>query len=113
MIISERFEQFLGIKRISQRDFSEIPGFPAYSLSKIITGRTQIPKIDLIIALMQYFPELNLRWLLIGEGEMFQAPIEETNSELVIRNEKLQIENSKLRNDLILAKDKIIELLEK
>ncbi len=106
MTISERFEQFLGIKRISQKKFSEITGFPTYSLSKIITGRTNIPKIDFIIALMEHFPELNLRWLLLGEGEMFTNKTFHLSNEFKNELDNLRIENSKL-------KDKIIELLEK
>ena len=106
MVFNERFEQFLGMKRISQKDFAKRTGFPTYSLSKIITGTTKTPKIDLIIVLMQYFPELNLRWLLLEEGEMFidKTPISST----VFKNEldNLRKENSKL-------KDKIIALLEK
>jgi hypothetical protein len=49
---------------------------------------------------------------LTGIGEMFINE-NSTSEEILDELDDLQVEISKLRNDLILAKDKIIELLEK
>jgi len=56
----------------------------------------------LVVEIARLFPDVNLRWFLLEEGEMFVN--EDSASEQII--DELQKENSKL-------KDKIIELLEK
>jgi hypothetical protein len=58
----------------------------------------------LIAQIAHLFPEVNLRWLLIAEGEMF---IDNQNGE------NLLFENSRLKDELLDSKNKVIELLEK
>lgn len=110
--VSDRFLYFLRKKELSQTDFETITGFSQNNLSRFIRGTVKSPKIELITALLNYFPELNLRWLLLGEGEMFHIVTTETNHILTTKNEQLQTELSKLRNELILNQEKIIQLLE-
>lgn len=110
--VSDRFLFFLREKGLSQTNFETITGFPQHNLSRFIRGTVKSPKIELITALLSHFPELNLRWLLLGEGEMFHIITEETNHSLTIKNEQLQTELSKIRNELILNQEKIIKLLE-
>jgi hypothetical protein len=50
------------------------------------------------------FLDVNLRWLLIAEGDMF---IDNQNGENLI------LKNSRLKDELLDSKNKIIELLEK
>lgn len=108
MTISDRFTLFLREKGISQKEFSEKTGYLRQSLSKFITGTTKLPKIDLIIGLMIHYPELNIRWLLLGEGEMrVSHEILPSTDEI----EKLKQMNVELREELLDAKDEIIQLL--
>ena len=111
--VSDRFLYFLREKQLSQTDFGNTTGFPQYNLSRFIAGKVKSPKIELITALVQYFPELNLRWLLIGEGEMFHAANDATILQLSEQVEKLLLENEGLKGELMEAKDRIIELLDK
>lgn len=109
--ISDRFLHFLREKKISQIEFTQLTGIPQPTLSRFITGKVKSPKAELIIALANNFPELNLRWLLIGEDEMFisnnEMSIQQLSDKLAL-NEK---ENEHLKMELMKAKDKIIELL--
>jgi transcriptional regulator with XRE-family HTH domain len=105
MSIGERFALVLKKKKVTQKSFAEKVGVTEQSITKLVKGQTQSPKADLIAQLTVMFPDLNLRWLLIGEGEMLKEGMsiaDETQEAL----EQLQKENSQL-------KDKIIELLEK
>jgi transcriptional regulator with XRE-family HTH domain len=105
MSIGERFALVLKEKKVTQKSFAEKVGVTEQSITKLVKGQTQSPKADLIAQLTVMFPDLNLRWLLIGEGEMLKEGMsiaDETQEAL----EQLQKENSQL-------KDKIIELLEK
>jgi transcriptional regulator with XRE-family HTH domain len=104
MSIGERFALVLKEKKVTQKSFAEKVGVTEQSITKLVKGQTQSPKADLIAQLTVMFPDVNLRWLLIGEGEMLKKGMsiaDETQEAL----EQLQKENSQL-------KDKIIELLE-
>ena len=104
MTIGERFALVLKEKGVTQKSFSERTGYSEQSISKLMKGQTQSPKADLIAKIAVLFPDLNLRWLLIDEGEML---VDNENSE------KLRLENSRLKDELLDSKNKIIELLEK
>jgi len=106
--IHERFKKFLQYKGLSQSEFSQITGYGEKSLSNFLTGRVKYPKIDLIDALIRSFPELNLVWLFTEEGEMFI-----NSDDFNLNTKKLKSENMELRNELIKAQKKIIELLDK
>lgn len=68
--INQRFEKFLTTQRISQKLFSEITGINTGTVSDIFKGKTPLPKADFFQAFLMYFPEVNIKWLLIGEGDM-------------------------------------------
>jgi|AntRauTorckE5430_2_1112549.scaffolds.fasta_scaffold03327_5 transcriptional regulator with XRE-family HTH domain len=102
MTIGERLAILLKDKGISQKAFSKKIDYREQSISNLITGITKSPRADLVMEVARLFPDVNLRWLLLEEGEMFVN--EDSASEQII--DELQKENSKL-------KDKIIELLEK
>lgn len=110
MDINDRFLLFLREKRISQKEFCEKTGYLRQSLSKFITGTTKLPKIDWVIGLLEQYPELNMRWLLLGEGEMWlDTPISKVEDSEQIK--ALKNENRMLQTALLDAKDEIINLL--
>ena len=71
--IKDRLENFLNSKELTQAEFSRITGYHPKNISGFLTGTVKMPKIDLMVALATHFPELNLRWLLLGEGEMINS----------------------------------------
>lgn len=71
--IKDRLETFLIFKQLTQAEFSRITGYHPKNISGFLTGTVKMPKIDLMVALATHFSELNLRWLLLGEGEMINA----------------------------------------
>jgi len=54
---------------MNQQEFSRATGIAPASLSSIFTGRTS-PTLKHAEALHQHFPDLNMSWLLFGDGEM-------------------------------------------
>jgi transcriptional regulator with XRE-family HTH domain len=112
MTIGERLAILLKNKGISQKAFSKKIDYREQSISNLITGITKSPRADLVTELARLFPDVNLRWLLLEEGEMLKEGMSIADETQQILDD-LQIENSKLRNDLLLAQGKIIELLEK
>lgn len=66
---------------MSQQDFANRLGISAASLSSIFTGRTN-PTNNHVMAIHHAFPEINVNWLLFGEGDMIASKVpEETNDE--------------------------------
>jgi transcriptional regulator with XRE-family HTH domain len=104
MTIGERFALILKKKGVTQKSFSERTKYSEQAISKVIKGQTQSPKADLIAEIAVLLPDVNLRWLLLGEGEMF---FNHSN------NDNLILENSRLKDELLDSKNKVIELLEK
>lgn len=54
---------------MSQQDFANKLGISPASLSSIFTGRTN-PTNNHVQAIHRAFPEINVNWLLFGEGDM-------------------------------------------
>jgi transcriptional regulator with XRE-family HTH domain len=71
--LRERLNQFLLEKNLSQSEFARQTGYHQKNISGFLTGTVKMPKVDLMVALATHFPELNLRWLLLGEGEMINS----------------------------------------
>lgn len=64
-----------------QADFAEIMGWSPQYLNKLTKGEGGIG-IRPIIALLEKFPELNARWLLLGEGAMITSAADEVRKRL-------------------------------
>ncbi len=55
---------------MNQQTFAQMTGIGAASLSSIFNGRTE-PTLRHVEAIRKKFPNINLQWLLSGEGGMF------------------------------------------
>ena len=65
-----------------QAEFAEIMGWSPQYLNRLTKGESGIG-IRPIIALLQKFPELNARWLLLGEGAMITSGVDEVKKRLM------------------------------
>ena len=69
--ISIRLKKFIDFRNLSGKEIEDLTGYSAHNIWQFTSGRTSNPRIDLIKAFADHFPELNLHWLFTGEGEMF------------------------------------------
>lgn len=102
MTIGERFVMVLKKKGVTQKSFAQQTKYSEQAITKLIKGQTKSPKADLIAQIGVLFPDLNLRWLLLEEDEMFAD-----------KAQILHRENNILKSDLLNAQNKIIKLLER
>ena len=65
----ERIKQLLEKKKLTATQFSEEIGVQRSSLSHVLSGRNK-PSLDFMLKVKERYPELNLNWLLLGEGNM-------------------------------------------
>lgn len=92
MTVKERIKKFVGFKRISIREFERLSNLN-YGYVNAIRISIQPDKIN-NIALA--FPELNITWLITGEGEMIKP--------------KTLIDNAQNDNRIIELNNKIDQL---
>ena len=65
----ERISQIMQSQNMTQRDFAAALGISPSSLSSIFNGHTS-PTNYTVQAIHRRFPQINITWLMFGEGEM-------------------------------------------
>lgn len=81
MGISERLNQFIEYKtKGSQVAFAELMGWQPQYLNKLLRGGSF--GFNPIVSLLRKFPELDARWLILGDGDM----IMKEHAECMIKN---------------------------
>lgn len=85
MTINQRVAHFFRVKKITQTEFSDKTGYSRGNIVNIIQGKTAVPKIDLVQAFLIYYPEINIRWLLLGEEPMILEENYQTTEKLYIQ----------------------------
>jgi transcriptional regulator with XRE-family HTH domain len=67
--MKDRIVKFLIFEKISPSEFADKIGVQRSSMSHILNGRN-FPSASFLQKMLQAFPQLNPRWLMIGDGEM-------------------------------------------
>lgn len=65
-----RLKQFLAAENVTQAQFAATIGIGKANISHVLSGRNK-PGYDFIRAIMVGYPHLNINWLLIGSGKMY------------------------------------------
>ena len=100
--VIQNFKKYLDIKKIKQIEFCRATGYSRASLSMFMTGRTALPRLDFIEALVRFDPTLNIRWLLLNEGSMFL-------DDKVVVYQKVKVPQSE--SELVESMRKMMEVL--
>ncbi|MCF6170378.1 MAG: helix-turn-helix domain-containing protein [Bacteroidales bacterium] len=76
-----RIKQLLEKKKLTAAQFAGEVGVQRSAVSHLLSGRNK-PSLDFILKIKNRFPEVNLDWLLLGDGKMIEkAPPQETGVE--------------------------------
>ncbi|MCR4995584.1 MAG: helix-turn-helix domain-containing protein [Bacteroidales bacterium] len=67
--MKDRIRMIQEREQMTQRDFAAALGISPSSLSSLYNGHTS-PTNNHVLAIHRRFPEVNVNWLLFGEGEM-------------------------------------------
>ena len=86
--MKERLQTILSLENISAAQLASLLGIQRSTLSNLMSGRNK-PSYDLILAILTKLPNLNLDWLLKGEGQPYR------NSGLNLRGMRLNNTNIK------------------
>lgn len=80
--MKERIRSVMEYAGMTQQEFALRLGISPATLSSIFTGRTN-PSQKQVLAIHEAFPEINISWLMFGEGEMIVAKRVAENAEAV------------------------------
>ncbi|MEO1257990.1 MAG: hypothetical protein AAFZ15_04305 [Bacteroidota bacterium] len=112
MTVNERLVEVLHDKKISALKFSEVAKLKARNLHNVTSGKTEFPRIDIIQAVARLFPDVNLRWLLIGEGEMYLSGGQLSTVKEISSHEKTKMLNALGKKELeLMDKNEQLEYL--
>jgi transcriptional regulator with XRE-family HTH domain len=67
--MKDRIRQLMESQHMTQQVFAQTLGISSASLSSIFTGRTN-PTLKHVEAIKHRFPDINLSWLMFGDGPM-------------------------------------------
>lgn len=99
--MKERIKLIMDSAGLTQQEFAVKLGISPASLSSIFTGRTN-PTNNHVMAIHRAFPQINVNWLLFGEGEMsmgntdFSAAEEEGKSDALSAQHEEQTEGTSI-----------------
>lgn len=68
--MKDRIRRIMIQERLNQKEFAATTGISPATLSSIFNGRTS-PTLNHAEALHRRFPNLNMSWLMFGEGDMY------------------------------------------
>jgi len=68
-----RLEQLLGHYGISASAFADRIGVQRSGVSHLLSGRNK-PSLDFILKITEAFPEVDIYWIIKGNGSMFGKP---------------------------------------
>lgn len=78
--MNERIKKIMESKKFTSTQFSDEIGIQRSSLSHILSGRNK-PSLDFMLKVKARFPEINLDWLLLGNGIMVEENLPEIKIE--------------------------------
>ena len=70
-LVNKRVAEIFWEKKVRQIDFCKWTGFNDKNLSNLLTGKVKNTSPDFFVSFARFFPDVNLRWLFLGEGERY------------------------------------------
>ena len=95
--MKERIRAIMESKGMTQQEFSQFLEMSPASLSSIFTGRTN-PTLNVVESIKKKFDNINLDWLMFGNGSMFVTDENPDNSDSETTDSGYDIENVSTQN---------------
>ncbi|WMX17065.1 MULTISPECIES: helix-turn-helix domain-containing protein [unclassified Aureispira] len=103
MSINQRFKEIVSALEINASQLAKKLDVTRPTITRIINGVNE-PSAKILAPLLKAYPQLDIKWLLIGEGEMFLKPqveVNEVDKDYLDRlADSLERENTMLRKEV-------------
>lgn len=97
MTVNQRIEELIKHLEMNPNSFSKSIGLSGNStISRIIKGQTT-PSYDTLHAICKTYEWINIRWLMIGEGEMVKSNEEQINENVEDLIEKIEYQKGLIK----------------
>jgi len=83
--MKERIKQFMDYMKLSAAELADQIGVQRSNVSHVMTGRNN-PSSSFLEKLLLTFPELDARWLIVGEGQMLRETKNEKTKVSEVKN---------------------------
>ena len=100
-----RVQELLDASNFSKREFANYLGISHTVLTHFLNSRNKLG-IQLLIAILEKYPDLNCRWLLFGEGEKYSN----VNKTVAERLSVVEMENNYLKQQIADKEEIILHL---
>jgi len=94
---SERLRKLLSYYEISAAGIAEVLGIQRSTISHLLSGRNK-PSLDFVLKILKHYPEVELYWLINGQGEFpvnKQSIVkDEDPTPYIARQQKISFENN-------------------
>mgnify|MGYP005874271063 FL=1 len=97
--MQERLNQIIEKKGLTATKFAAMIGVNASTISHILAGRNK-PGFDIINNIAKTFPDLNLTWLITGNGSMDNSPVQEEKNPVITEPTLFDMEPTEKQNML-------------
>lgn len=98
--MEERIRKFMEYKGISASELADSIGVQRSNMTHVLKARNK-PSFQFIEKMLQIYPELNAKWLLLGTGSMVDTPLksktlfdqlnEPANPSPILKTEKTEV----------------------
>ena len=68
--MKERIEHIIKAESLSNLQFAQLLDISPASVTHLLSGRNN-PSLDFVVRIAQKFPHYNLRWLILGDGPIY------------------------------------------
>ena len=93
-MITQRIRQIMEAYDLNARSFADRVGVQRSGMSHLFGGRNK-PSLDLVLKIVESFPEVSVEWLLLGEGEL--SIITDTDVNILKDDKRKQLLNDDIR----------------
>ncbi len=69
--MNDRIRQFMSYKSLTSSELADNIGIQRSNLTHVLNGRNK-PSFPFIAKLLETYPEINAKWLLLGQGNMIE-----------------------------------------
>lgn len=91
--MKDRIKQIQMMTKMSQQEFAKTIGVAPGSLSSVYSERIQ-PTSNYVVGIHKAFPNININWLMFGEGDMYVHPQTEETSSPIPSSENEQFDEA-------------------